>query len=206
MKLILLSLFFFISFSAFADGFIKYSKGKVIRDNKALSKGDKVSFGDKISVAEKSLAIIELTDGSKIKINEKSQIILKFEKVPTPELTLGSAFFKIIKKSKSNEDSFKVKARQVSLGVRGTEFFVSLGKLKQDVWMCVNEGLVSASSEHNTVSVKQGEGIHASNKHISNPKPLAWTRKLNWNMEGNELENKVSIEEAYTDVLGRDYD
>lgn len=208
MKL-LFTIFFFLSQIAYADGGLKFIRGKVIRENKLMKVGDRVQFGDKISVAAKSLAVVELDDGSKIKINELSQVVLKKNELVEAEVTLGSVFFNIIKRNtKDRAVKFKVKARQVSLGVRGTEFFVSLGKMKDDVWMCVNEGLVEAASEKKTVMVKQGEGIHVKKDLVSDPKPLAWTKKLNWNMNENsgDLENNVSIEEAYTDVLGRDYD
>ncbi|GAB4012589.1 MAG: hypothetical protein Fur0010_08570 [Bdellovibrio sp.] len=208
MKLLLISILIFVN-SALADGGLKFVRGKVIRDNKLMKTGDRVQFGDKISVAAKSLAVVELDDGSKIKINELSQVIIKKNVWPEAEVTLGSVFFNIVKrKTKDNGVKFKVKARQVSLGVRGTEFYVSLGKMNDDVWMCVNEGLVEAATEKKTVLVKQGEGIHVKKDLVSDPKPLAWTKKLNWNMNENsgDLENNVSIEEAYTDVLGRDYD
>jgi len=193
---------------------VKFVKGEVLVNGKATVKGAKLSNNDLIKVMDKSLAIIELNDSSKVKINENTEIKVeeaKKERPTTVSLISGSAFFKIKKalNEKLSKEKFKVKTRQVSLGVRGTEFFVSYGKNpKDDVWMCVNEGLVEAKTRKAKAMVKAGEGIGVKKDSMSAPKPLAWTKKLNWSMDENssDLENKVSIEEAYTDLLGRDYD
>lgn len=96
------------------------------------------------------------------------------------------------------------------MGVRGTELFASYGTGK-DVWMCVNEGIVSVRSkkEKKGTLVKAGEGVVVKKgKWTSKPKPLAWTKKLNWNMDpaSGDVVNKVSIESAYSDLLDEDYD
>lgn len=213
MKLLVLSIFLIAPHSIFANQ-IRYAKGQVSVNGKESPKGTKVLDNDLIKVGPKSLAILELDDGSKIKINEDTEIKVVNETKEAPATALlgqGSAFFKITKmlNQKVATDKFKVKTRQASLGVRGTEFFVSYGKNKtQDIWMCVNEGLVEARSLKGTTFVKQGEGIQVKQNKISTPKPLAWTKKLNWSTDenSNDLENKVSIEEAYTDILEKDYD
>ena len=44
-------------------------------------------------------------------------------------------------------------------------------------------------------------------KNTSEPRPLAWTRKLNWSMDSTkDVENKVDIQQAYYDLLNIDYD
>ena len=96
------------------------------------------------------------------------------------------------------------------MGVRGTEFFASYGSGK-DIWMCVNEGIVSvkSKSENKQTLVNAGEGVVIKKgSGTSKPKPLAWTKKLNWNMDPKvgEVVNKVSIEAAYSDLLDEDYD
>lgn len=93
------------------------------------------------------------------------------------------------------------------MGVRGTEFFVSYGTSNNDTWMCVNEGVVQVDSDKRKgVNVKAGEGVKVS-KSVSDPKFLPWTKKLNWNFNPKkDLENKVSIEDAYKDPLNFDYD
>lgn len=98
------------------------------------------------------------------------------------------------------------------MGVRGTEFFVAHGKKSSgDIWMCVSSGevVVKAKTEKKATSVKAGEGIVIKGgKETSNPKPLAWTQKLNWNMDPKKgkVENTISIDQAYSDVLDFDYD
>ena len=125
-------------------------------------------------------------------------------------ITSGSSFFSILKSKVRNNKKYKyqVKTKQAAMGVRGTEFFVAYGKSK-DSWMCVNEGLVEVQSHSSNkkVLVKSGEGVRIDGK-VSDPKALPWTKKLNWKMTGNasDLENKVSIEDAYSDPLDQDYD
>ena len=111
-----------------------------------------------------------------------------------------------------SKDKFVVKTKNASFGVRGTEFFISYGKDRaKDAWMCVNEGLVRVSPKDSkeSVDVKAGEGVQVKDKKsVSTPKPLAWTSKLNWNLDSSkgQLENKVNIDDAYTDLLDQDYD
>jgi ferric-dicitrate binding protein FerR (iron transport regulator) len=179
-----------------------------------------VKKNDTITTGARSLAVLKLDDGSNIKINEKSS--LSIGKASSTQSLInvqkGSAFFRVLKKNfinqkaKKKKHKFVVKYKTVAMGVRGTEFFVSDGKENSsDIWMCVNEGkvVVKSNSEKESTLVKAGEGIVVKNgKKTSSPKPLKWTRNLNWKMDNQkgDLTNKVSIEEAYTDLLEHDYD
>jgi hypothetical protein len=165
----------------------------------------------------KSLVVISLKDGSKIKLNELSKLAVsvpKDKRSPTKTgLYKGSSFFKVIKNKFIKRSKFIVKTKNASLGVRGTQFFVSYGKKvnSKDSWMCVNEGLVSVrpKSSKKEVLVKSGEGVHIKdNKNLTPPKSLPWTKKLNWSFDrkSGKLENTVRIEDAYKDILGQDYD
>ena len=94
------------------------------------------------------------------------------------------------------------------MGVRGTTFFASFGKKEStDIWMCVNEGVVGvhSSSEKKGKLVKAGEGVKIANgENTSKPKPLPWTKNLNWKFESEnaeELINKLNIEDAYSNPL-----
>lgn len=182
------------------------TKNKIVR-------GSELPIGSKVSVGDKGLVVLKNEDGSVVKITPNSSLeILKVAKMKSQEETLfnlvrGSAFFRVDKDKARN---VKVKSRTVAFAVRGTEFFVSQAK-SDDVWMCVNEGVVAVTTNtvKKAVLVKAGEGVHMpAGKEISPPKFLPWTSKLNWEMDpsNGSLDNTVSIEEAYASPLNFDID
>jgi hypothetical protein len=199
---------------------IKGSNNKFIK----LKKGQMINVGDMIRTKNKSIAVLSLKSGSKIKLNENSALTIEKERTKTRPSSLflnaGSVFMSILKskiyKTGKSKVKMVLKTRTTAMGVRGTKFFASYGKQKspdkrKDLWMCVNSGLVEVktNASKKTVLVKAGEGIEVKEgKEISDPKALAWTKNLNWEFDAKkgDLENKVSIEEAYTDLLDKDYD
>lgn len=230
MKKIFFILCLFITHEVFASaGQILFARGGVYVQKqgksakKRVKKGHEVSVGDFVSTDKGSIAVVKLNSGNKIKVNAKSAIKIESEKTKNkPDTVLlrrGSAFVSVLKsklKSKIKDPvKFQLKTTRAAMGVRGTEFFASFGKVddnkRKDLWMCVRTGLVevSTTSSKKKVLVKEGEGVKIEEeKKISDPKPLEWTKELNWNMEAEkgDLENKVKIEEAYTDLLDKDYD
>ena len=195
----------------FIKGNVKDSKSKSIKKNQSLTEGTIINTG------ANSFVVLKFPHGNKVKLSENSQ--LKISKIAPKKdgqtrisLLKGSSFIKVLKSqfSKGQKSKFVLRTRTTAMGVRGTEFFASYGTGK-DVWMCVNEGIVSvrAKSEKKSTFVKAGEGIVVKDGNkTSKPKPLKWTKKLNWNMDPStgSVENKVSIESAYTDLLDQDYD
>jgi hypothetical protein len=218
MKALVLSLLL-ICTSVFAKnaGKVIFVKGKVYqitnKKKQILKKDDKLFDNSMIITSDNSIGVISLNDGSKLKINKNSKLQVKLGKIPKVALYKGSSFFNVLKDKVVSKTKFKVITKTASLGVRGTEFFVSYGKdkSKKDVWMCVNEGLVSVKPKNSNTEklVKEGEGVHISDtKNVTDPAKLPWTKKLNWKLSPQEgsLENTVSIEDAYTDLLDQDYD
>jgi hypothetical protein len=220
-----LFIFFLFSFSSLAQGQGKvlFSKGKSFfrgRDTnqklKRLKVGHEFKSGTTFITNKGALVILSL-GASKVKLPELSEFTYEGMKkgVMNVSLQKGSSFFsiferKIISKKKQNY-KFVVKSNGVAMGVRGTEFFASLGKKDtEDLWMCVNEGFVDVKDRKGKVTlVKAGEGVRVvDGKKTTAPKFLPWTKKLNWNMnpKKGDLKNKVNIEDAYEDVLDLDYD
>ena len=213
----LLSLFLFISFlpnAVMASGKVLVKKGDVKIDNSPVTRKTIFKNGETITVGKNSLAIVRFESGNTLKINEETSLRLETDKNDKSKesvfrLLKGSSFFS---KNKSNKGQMTVKARGVSMGVRGTVFFVSYGKKKpEDVYMCVNKGVVAVKSDKDSkeVLVKEGQGVViAKGKETSNPKFLPWTKNLNWKLSPSEkdLINKADIEESYNDMLERDYD
>lgn len=218
---IFLSLFLTLSLNAKEVGEFLYVKGVIkIKQGKKqanATKGQRFLNKSIIQSGKGALAVISLIDGSKIKLSENSKIIISIApKRPTQVgIFKGSSFFNVLKSKVISKDKFIVKTKNAALGVRGTQFFVSYGKednnKSSDAWMCVNEGLVRVTPKDSSksVEVKEGQGVHIKDsKSVSNPRALAWTRNLNWKFDSTngELENKVNIEDAYSDPLDQDYD
>lgn len=211
---VLISLFLLFSHSLFASGRILVKKGSVTIDDKAVSKKSRFTSGQTLKVGKKSLAVLRFENGNTLKVNEETSISLETSKNKDSKdnvfkLLRGSSFFK---KNKKASGKMTVKASSVSMGVRGTTFFVSYGVEKpEDIYMCVNSGVVAVegSGDKNEVLVKEGEGVVISKgKKTSNPKFLPWTKNLNWKLSPKEkdLINKANIEESYNDMLEKDYD
>lgn len=202
---------------------IKFIKGRAKVNQAFLKKTSELKYGDVIKTGANSLVILQLGNYSNVKINELSSV-----KIQPPKQTksgkkrrgiilkAGSVFVNAAQKAlKKDGSTLVVKTKFASMGVRGTEFFVSYStsekeKQKKDIWMCVNEGQVVVFNRKTRTKtfVNQGEGIQVPfGKDTSKPRPLAWTKKLNWSMNPKtDVVNKIDIREAYYDLLNVDYD
>ena len=172
---------------------------------------DQLHGGDVLYTGKDSLMLVFLNNGSTHKMGENSKLKLSGEGSPTILEIISGSLFSLFKKKKRKGAQYKIKTKTMVAGVRGTQFVTSYGRNKNpdDNWLCVNEGEVEVSliGRKGLTSVKAGEGISVSKKGVSSPKPLPWTKKLNWSMDPkSDLVNKVNIESAYTDLLDVDYD
>jgi len=189
--------------------------GKVRR----AEKGKPLSEGDTVRSGADGAAIIELEDGSRLKVREGSTLKLTAFKLvegarkTTLELLGGSVFSKVAKLGAG--DQFSLQAATAIAGVRGTEFFTSFGgkvgaSAAADIWLCVNEGTVEVkATDEKSVAVKAGEGIVVpEGKTVTPPKAYAWTKKLNWNMEPEkgEVRDRTPLEKLYRDARETHYD
>ena len=174
--------------------------------------GQSVEADETVKTGANSLAILTFEDGSILKLNAGSKLQVGASKSNAEvHLFAGSVFAKI---AKQKTGQFHLKTQTVTMGVRGTQFYTSYGKTEkkgEDVWMCVNEGLVAVENplEKEPVLVKQGEGIFApAGQKVTPPKPYEWTKKLNWNMDVNkgDVVDHSSIESSYKDLKNQNYD
>ncbi len=213
-KLIILALFLGIATAASAeDGIVVALKGSVnSEDHGQITKlkiGSKVSDGATVSTGADALTVISLPDGTRVKLKEDSRIVLHVpaaaHKEPTAVELLTGAVFAAVRKHEGQ--SFQVRTKSAVAGVRGTEFFTALGE-KDAFWLCVNEGSVdvTATGSKEAVTVPQGLGILIEKgKNPGQPKPYAWTKKLNWKMEG-DVEDHSKIKMEYKNLLHYHYD
>ena len=198
------------------SGQVVYTEGDVAWRNGSNTHdaaiGDSLSPGDVIVTGAKSLAVIDLANGTTLKLKEKTTLAIDSIGDSTAvTLTAGGVFTTIARKLTGR---FSVATQTAVAGVRGTEFFMAYGKTidsKPDVWLCVNSGAVEVAipDTGQTVVVKQGLGINiVGGERITSPKRYPWTRKLNWNIDpgSGTVDDRTSLEQAYSDLLNQDYD
>jgi len=197
---------------AFASGDVTVeSKGS----GRLAQTGEPLADGDAVSTAEKATAVVELADGSRLKLRGSSRLTLT---LPGPRetttevlLSLGSVFAKVTKRLPGAE--FRVRTRTAVAAVRGTEFFTAYGRdggKERDLWVCVNEGAVEVrtAASKAPVRVPQGKGILVkSGLDATKPQAFDWTKTLNWNMDpkSGALDDKTNLDAAYADLLDQDY-
>ncbi len=203
--------------AAFAiSGQVVYTEGDVALRNGGQTHdaaiGDSLGAGDVIVTGPRSLAVIDLANGTTLKLKEKTTLAIdSIGESTSVKLSAGGVFTSIARKLTGR---FSVNTQTAVAGVRGTEFFMAYGKTideKPDVWLCVNSGAVEVSIPETgqVVIVPQGLGINiVGGAKITAPKSYPWTRKLNWNIDpgSGTVNDRTSLEQAYSDLLNQDYD
>jgi ferric-dicitrate binding protein FerR (iron transport regulator) len=203
--------------AAFAvSGQVVYTEGDVSWRNGSNTHdaaiGDPLGPGDVIVTGAQSLAVIDLANGTTVKLKEKTTLAVdSIGDTTAVTLTAGAAFTTIARKLTGR---FSVNTQTAVAGVRGTEFFVAYGKTidaKPDVWLCVNSGTVEVTipDTGQTVLVQKGLGINiVGGERINSPRRYPWTLKLNWNIDprAGTVDDRTSLDQAYSDLLNQDYD
>jgi hypothetical protein len=198
------------------DGQVIYAEGEVTIRSAGTSReagiGDKVGPGDVISTAARSLAVIDVGNATKLKLREKTSLAIdSIGEFTSVTLNVGGVFTNVAKRLAG---SFSMKTQSAVAGVRGTDFFMAMGRTidsQPDVWLCVNSGTVEVAIPESgqTVAVKEGLGINiVGGVKLTTPRPYAWTRTLNWNMDegSGKLLDSTNLDQAYSDLLNQDYD
>jgi hypothetical protein len=173
--------------------------------------GTELFDGDMIITGPDALVIIDLGNTGVLKMKENSTLVLNNTGGSTDlELRRGGLFSRV---NKLTGKGYSVQSETVVAGVRGTEFFMAYGKSfteGDDIWLCVNEGIVEVAIEgtEESVLVNEGEGISIlSGKKLTDPRYYPWTEELNWNSDpaSGSVEDDVSLDGLYTDLLDQDY-
>lgn len=170
----------------------------------AVKVGSRISDGQTVQTGEDSLVILKYADDSRIKLKEKTEVVIHAVQGKEPQgldIVLGAVFAAV---SKRPNQRFQVRTPAAVAGVRGTQFFTSYEK--KDVWMCVEEGQVEISENEKPkpVLVSAGFGVLVEKgKAIAPPQKFAWTKKLNWNMDPDkgDVVDKTSISDDYKKKL-----
>jgi ferric-dicitrate binding protein FerR (iron transport regulator) len=216
MKKVFLFLYLSLSAGAFAaDGIVDYIDGIVdlVIDgevNEAFI-GDDVPEGTTIITGDGATAIVALSGGTEIKLRGNTSITLdRNQEAVALQLKQGSVFAFVDPDEGRN---FQVYTETTVAGVRGTEFFMSFGRLideNPDVWLCVNEGVVDVGilGQDDVVAVEAGKGVTIpGGVKLTEPRFYEWTTELNWNTDpdAGSVTDTTSLDEAYADLLDQDY-
>lgn len=185
------------------------------KDGGRLGKtGTALAAGETVETAAKATAVIELPDGSRLKLRESSSLAVTLpgpkSQVTEAFLAFGGAFAKVSKRLAGQQ--FNVRTPTAVAAVRGTEFFTAYGRARgknRDLWVCVNEGAVELETKTSKkpLFVPAGKGVLIkSGTDLTAPQAFDWTKTLNWNMDpAGELVDKTDLDAAYDDLLDQDY-
>jgi ferric-dicitrate binding protein FerR (iron transport regulator) len=202
--------------AAALNGTIVYTEGDVTLASGGTSHeaqiGDAIGAGDSIATGRGSLAVIDLANGTTLKLREKTTLAVDSLGDDTAvSLSAGGVFTSIAHKLAG---SFTLKASTAVAGVRGTQFFVAYGRTidaRPDIWLCVNQGVVQVDlpDAGQSTLVKEGLGINiVAGARLTTPRRYPWTRKLNWNNDpaSGRVKDTTNLDQAYADLLDQDYD
>lgn len=138
MKAILLILTILVSPQIYAEniiGQITKLKGFVKRDKMDMRSGDKIYEGDTLQVEDASFVRVKLSDNTQISLGPNSEFIFKKNKISDGKRDQVFNLIKgkmraIINKKATKGEKIRFKVKNVSLGVRGTEFINSAYSIK----------------------------------------------------------------------------
>jgi ferric-dicitrate binding protein FerR (iron transport regulator) len=198
------------------SGDVVYTEGPVtLRSGNAAHDaqiGDAIGAGDTIITGKGALAVIDLANGTTLKLREKTTLAVdSIGDATSVTLDAGGVFTYIAHKLSG---TFSLKATHTVAGVRGTQFFVAYGRTidaEPDLWLCVNQGIVQVDLPDSGQSeqVKAGLGVNiVGGVKLTVPRPYPWTRKLNWNVDpaAGKVKDATNLDQAYADLLDQDYD
>ena len=178
------------------------------------AKGAPVADGETVASGPRSLALVQMPDGSRLKLRESTSIRVSLSREPGGMsgafLTIGGLFAKV---AKGKSTHFGVTTPNAVAAVRGTEFFTAYGRDGgggRDLWICVGEGAVEVKAEGSPepVTVREGEGVLLpGGRRTTAPQFYEWTTKLNWNMDADRgpVADSTDLGRAYSDLRDQDY-
>lgn len=132
-------------------------RGDVFINSSPLTLKTIIKDGDEIfAKGKKSFAQIKMSSGALFLIRDGKLKIIAKDKSDSGINLISGLIYIFFDKSKKTD--FKVLTKSGSLGVRGTKFLVM--ETKEDTYLCVCDGSVSATNSNMSVNVKKGEDIH----------------------------------------------
>ena len=120
-----------------SSGMVVASRGVVVAisngDSRELKQGDFIYVSDEVVTSNRSFAVVQFEDGSKVTVRPKTTLIIEsylYNGDGNDEATLNlvEGGLRVITGAlaKANPDNYKVRTPVALMGVRGTEFSVML--------------------------------------------------------------------------------
>lgn len=162
-NLLMIIMLFCFSVSVFADGapptgLVVKLKGTVIFDGSALKEGDVISKVGKIETKDASYLQIKIDKWKNtISIGPNSSMVLNFSDEKKYTLEDGSCRWKSYARSESKG---KIFTKKVSMGVRGTDFFLKANPILGETEIIMFDGEVmmeNLNDSKNTALIKKGQ-------------------------------------------------
>lgn len=179
---------------------------------RAARAGERLLDGDFVKTGPNTTAIVQLPDGSRLKLRAGTSLKLDLSDQPAgmmgATLSAGSVFAQIAKGGVSPH--FQITTEHAVVSVSGTEFFTAYGRPGKggaDLWVCVGSGAVAVKADR-SMAVREGEGVLLpGGSRVTKSQRYAWTRTLNWNMdeEKGEVVDGTKLDAAYSDLRDQDY-
>ena len=153
-------------------------RGSVSLNGKTdLTKGQAIKAGDRlIARGPKSFFIVKYDNGSRFLVRDGELTIDKLKNKSSEVGLLRGTFLSFV--DPKSKQSFKVKTRTASLGVRGTKFWVS--ESREETYLCVCKGDVEIANETGRLVVSENEDIRVKSKGQKLAKSTA--SDMMWNM------------------------
>ncbi len=193
-------------------GSFRYVKGEVTLESKKVKsvqnalKDMQFFEGDKITTQKNSFAILNLQDGSTVKVTPSSELTVialigKSEKgyfgVSRLLLGLGGVMVDVVKKF-TGPPSVEIETKKgLAFGVRGTKFYTFIESDAEDTWTIVLDGEVQAFdfTHDDSEIVPAGTSIVAiEGEQLTVPQKYLWVKKISWNHdpEKGELDSGIA--------------
>lgn len=164
MKILSLICSLCFSISVYASGFLPIANivkinGHAFIDKEEISVGAEVAKGMTITIPKKGdYVVVKFQNGHMVRFTEA---VVKIE-----ELTEKTSLINLLKgqvhtlvKKLTPDETFKIKTKYASFGVRGTKFGISLDEKKKKAYLCVCEGVVQATKGKLTADVSKNEDL-----------------------------------------------
>jgi hypothetical protein len=164
MRIISLICAFLFVINVEASGFLPIANivkihGKVFIDKEEVREGAEVAKGMEIKIPKKGdYVVIKFQNGHKVRFTEAIVKVEELtEKTSLMNLIRGSVHT-LVKELTPNE-TFTVKTKYASFGVRGTKFGITIDEAKKKAYLCVCEGVVQATQGKMSIDVKKDEDL-----------------------------------------------
>jgi hypothetical protein len=163
-----------------------------------LKQDDEVNTGETISVSEGSVIVLNLHDGSSVRLGpEQTEIVLERHLMQENanagakiSLKIGEILLEAVK-ALDDYISFEVEVtKSTSIGVRGTTFYAGVDE--NDAWVSLKEGSLDVYQldKNDHEALKPGESIVVEEKKtLTKPTQYDWAKKLDWSNDNQRLNN-----------------